>query len=64
MSAGKGSKPRPYHGERFRDNYERIFPRRTDEPHSLGEIVDGAECLGDGAFHLIDQHEEELREEE
>jgi len=31
MSAGKGSKPRPINGERFRQNYDNIFGARY--PH-------------------------------
>lgn len=60
MSAGKGSRPRPVEGEKFRSNHEIIFPRRSDEPHDSGEIIDGAECMGDGGMRLIDHREESL----
>ncbi len=34
MSAGKGSKPRPFHGEAYRDNFEEIF-RKAKERHPV-----------------------------
>ncbi len=34
MSAGKGSKPRPVHGETYRDNFEEIF-RKAKERHPV-----------------------------
>jgi len=61
MSAGKGSRPRPVEGDKFRESHERIFPRRSEDAHEPGEVIDGAECIGGGAFHLIDHREDELR---
>jgi hypothetical protein len=35
MSAGKGDSPRPVNGDRYRANYERIFPKED----SLSDIL-------------------------
>jgi hypothetical protein len=31
MSAGKGDKPRPVKGDKYRDNYDRIFSKKEKE---------------------------------
>ena len=61
-SAGKGDKPRPCDFAKFQSEHERIFAKRTDEPHEIGDVVDGAECLGRGSFRLIDHREQSLRD--
>jgi hypothetical protein len=62
MSAGKGSNPRPVHGETYRRNHDSIFRRFTEEQPAKGEEVDGHEYMGNGCWHAIDQHEPELRD--
>lgn len=64
MSAGKGDSPRPVDGKKFREGYERIFINRHDEPHAVGEVVDGAECMGGGAWRVLDLIEKPVREDE
>lgn len=64
MSAGKGDSPRPFNGDKFRDGYERAFGTRTDHPHEVGEIVDGAECMGAGCWRILDLIEQPVREGE
>ena len=78
MSAGKGSSPRPFNGQKFRDNHDRIFSKLgTINLHGpclstslaldrvmKGEIFDGHEYLGDGSWHTVDHHEQELRDDE
>lgn len=64
MSAGKGSNPRPVHGETFRKNHDAIFRRHTEEESAPGEVIDGHESLGNGGWHTIDHQEEELRDTE
>jgi hypothetical protein len=63
MSAGKGSRPRPVEGGKFRENHERIFRRHIDEQPPAGEVIDGHEYLGEGSWHSIDHKESELFEE-
>jgi hypothetical protein len=31
MSAGKGDKPRPVDGDKYRENYDRIFSKKEKE---------------------------------
>lgn len=64
MNASKGDPPRPVNGEKFRSNHDRIFDRRTDSIHTVGEIFDGAESMGNGSWHLIDHRDPELRDDE
>ena len=64
MSAGKGDRPRPVNGEKFRANHERIFGRRDDESPVIGEVVDGAEFMGGGCWHVLDQIEKPVRDGE
>lgn len=63
MSAGKGSRPRPVHGETFRDNWEDIFRKPTHESPMRGEVIDGHEYLGAGGWHTVDHQDPELRDE-
>lgn len=64
MSAGKGSRPRPVDGERFRAEHDRIFRKVTDLEPPKGEVIDGHVYLGGGGWQTVDQHEAELRDEE
>lgn len=62
MSVGKGSRPRPVNGERYRENHDAIFRKFTEEQPMKGEIIDGHEYLGYGGWHSVDQHDPELRD--
>jgi hypothetical protein len=31
MSAGKGDKPRPVDGDKYRENYDRIFEKKKEQ---------------------------------
>ena len=61
--AGKGDSPRKVDGAKYRTNYERIFPRRSEMKAERGQVVDGAEYLGGNAWHVLDKKEPELRDE-
>jgi len=39
MSAGKGDTPRPVNGEKFRKNYDKIFPRKRKKPIDFMSII-------------------------
>ena len=64
MSAGKGSRPRPVDGDKFRREHERIFRRFTEQEPAKGEVIDGHEYLGFGGWHTLDQHDKELRDDD
>lgn len=64
MSAGKGDSPRHVNGDKFRENYERIFEKPTHRVCQPGAIVDGMESLGNGGWHAIDHHDPALRDED
>jgi hypothetical protein len=76
MNAGKGSRPRAVDGEKFRSGHERAFgkPRNFHGPSlstsealdraKKGEVIDGHEYLGEGCWHTVDQHDQELRDDE
>jgi hypothetical protein len=66
MSAGKGSRPRPVKGDRYRHSYEEIFRKpihRTEaQTATSGMIVDGHRKLGPGCWQTVDQREQSLRD--
>lgn len=38
MSAGKGDTPRPVNGEKYRNNYDKIFKKESPEVREAGVI--------------------------
>jgi hypothetical protein len=40
MSAGKGDKPRPVDGDKYRENYDRIFGKKKDQPKKENKKID------------------------
>jgi hypothetical protein len=75
MSAGKGSRPRPVHGETYRSNHDLIFQNRdplarlddSERPESnpsMGRVIDGKEYLGGNCWMSTNKTERSLRIDE
>lgn len=75
MSAGKGDRPRPVHGETYRNNHDSIFgnrdlPAELDDSISprniptIGRFIDGREYLGGNCWNVTAKTEANLRDDE
>jgi hypothetical protein len=62
--AGKGSKPRPYNPRKYAENHEKIFGKRTTQPHPMiGQVMDGRRYMGNDGWHHLNMRDGQLRDE-